>query len=297
MKKSIKKLIVVFAIGVVSAFAFTGCDVKETLKEKIDQARCEHEWNDGEVTKEATCMEKGELTKTCTLCEKVETEEIELAEHIAVYVQAVTPTCLEKGVTDGTVCSVCETKISGFQEIPALGHIVVKDSAVKPTCLEIGLTEGEHCSRCNEVLKAQEKVPATGHNLVILEAVEPTCTTEGKTQGVWCKACGEVFTEQEILPSLRHLDEDEDGLCDECQVTITATVNMVEVACEIGELAAGNWYRVYASSTSSWAALSLSDNYSQLMVSSNPDYSSNYVFSSGPIYTLEGFEVVFGDGY
>ena len=157
MKISIKKLVVVLALGVVSAFAFTGCDVMETLKEKIEQARCEHEWNDGEVIKEATCTEKGELTKTCTLCEKVETEEIELAEHIAVYVQAATPTCLEKGVTDGTVCSVCETKISGFQEIPALGHIVVKDSAVKPTCLEDGLTEGEHCSRCNEVLKAQEK--------------------------------------------------------------------------------------------------------------------------------------------
>ena len=205
MKKSIKRLITAVAVCAVSALAVvaSGCSVTDKIKDKIEQARCEHEWNDGEVTKEATCMEKGELTKTCTLCDKVETEEIELAEHIAVYVQAVTPTCSEKGVTDGTVCSVCETKISGFQEIPALGHIVVKDSAVKPTCMEEGLTEGEHCSRCNEVLKKQKKVSATGHNLVILKAVEPTCKTEGKTQGVWCDKCEVVFTAQESIAKNR----------------------------------------------------------------------------------------------
>lgn len=244
MKTMRKILIGILATVAVSAIAIfsTGCNPAESIKKKIEQARCEHEWNDGEVTKEATCMEKGELTKTCTLCEKVETEEIELAEHIAVYVQAVTPTCLEKGVTDGTVCSVCETKISGFQEIPALGHIVVKDSAVKPTCLEIGLTEGEHCSRCNEVLKAQEKVPATGHNLVILEAVEPTCTTEGKTQGVECSVCKEVFTEPETIPVLEHIDEDKDYVCDFCGFVDTSTWVEKEVA--LGTEMSG-YFRLY----------------------------------------------------
>ena len=235
MKKSIKKLITVFAVCAVSAFAVvaSGCNLADKIKEKIEQARCEHEWNDGEVTKEATCTEKGELTKTCTLCEKVETEEIEFAEHIAVYVQAVTPTCLEKGVTDGTVCSVCETKISGFQEIPALGHIVVKDSAVKPTCLEGGLTEGEHCSRCNEVLKAQEKAPATGHNLVILEAVEPTCTTEGKAQGVWCDKCEVVFKAQEIIPALGHFDDDDNSICDGCGIPYVLQLDEIEVGMDL----------------------------------------------------------------
>ncbi len=255
MKKSIKRLITVFAVCAVSAFACmaSGCSFTDKIKDKIEQARCEHEWNDGEVTKEATCTEKGELTKTCTLCEKVETEEIELAEHIAVYVQAVTPTCLEKGVTDGTVCSVCETKISGFQEIPALGHIVVKDSAVKPTCLEGGLTAGEHCSRCNEVLKAQEKVPATGHNLVILEAVEPTCTTEGKTQGVWCDKCKDVFTAQEIIPALGHTCADGDTVCDLCgdfDVYLYLSLfnnsdNYTEVSANVGDTVAGKVIRLY----------------------------------------------------
>ena len=251
MKKSIKRLITVFAVCAVSAFACmaSGCSLTDKIKDKIEQARCEHEWNDGEVTKQATCMEKGELTKTCTLCDKVETEEIELAEHIAVYVQAVTPTCLEKGVTDGTVCSVCETKISGFQEILALGHIVVKDSAVKATCLEDGLTSGEHCSRCNEVLKAQEKVPATGHNLVILEAVEASCTTEGKTQGVSCDKCKDVFTAQEIIPALGHADENGDSLCDNCSKAFYEAMDYVEAPIVNLQTNAyttdGVWYRVY----------------------------------------------------
>lgn len=250
MKKNvIKKIVMLLAVCAVSAFACmaSGCNVTDKIKEKIEQARCEHEWNDGEVTKEATCTEKGELTKTCTLCEKVETEEIELAEHIAVYVQAVTPTCLEKGVTDGTVCSVCETKISGFQEIPALGHIVVKDSAVAPSCLEDGLTEGEHCSRCNEVLVQQAIVPAKGHNLVILPGVDSTCITPGKTQGVWCDRCKVVYTEQETIP-VQTEHNYVDNICTNCGMvkylfddsTLYTETDVVKE-----EKVAGYWYRFY----------------------------------------------------
>lgn len=235
MKKSIKRLITVFAVCAVSAFACmaSGCSLTDKIKDKIEQARCEHEWNDGEVTKEATCMEKGELTKTCTLCKKVETEEIELAKHIAVYVQAVTPTCLEKGVTDGTVCSVCETKISGFQEIPALGHIVVKDSAVKATCLEDGLTSGEHCSRCNEVLVEQTVIPATGHNLVVLPALDATCTESGMSTGVSCSLCGTVYNEQVEFPALGHIDDDKNNKCDTCGFSFVLQLDDIEVGTDL----------------------------------------------------------------
>ena len=303
MKKSIKRLITVFAVCAVSAFAVvaSGCNVTDKIKEKIEQARCEHEYSEVIVVEESTCSENGKGEKTCAKCGKVETVKLDLADHVAIVVEAVSPTCTKSGKTDSVVCSVCEKVITASQELSPLGHIVVKDKAVKPTCLESGLTEGEHCSRCNEVLKARKKVPATGHNLVILEAVEPTCTTEGKTQGVWCDKCETIFTEQETLPSLRHLDEDEDGLCDGCQVTSTATVNMVEVVFESGELAAGNWYRLYAPtgvpSITTMTAVRLSGNSADLIVHSDPAYSSNYVFCSGPLYTLEGFEVVFGDGY
>ena len=40
-----------------------------------------HEWDDGEVTKEATCTEKGERTFTCADCKAEKTEEIDLLDH------------------------------------------------------------------------------------------------------------------------------------------------------------------------------------------------------------------------
>lgn len=54
------------------------CDDTEELKDKA-----EHTWNEGEVTKAATCAEKGEMTYTCTVCEGTKVEEIAKAtEHI-----------------------------------------------------------------------------------------------------------------------------------------------------------------------------------------------------------------------
>ena len=288
MKKN-KFLVGIVAALAVSAIGLTtvGCNnVVEDIKKGWEQLTCEHVFDDGEVLKESTCVEMGEIQKTCTLCGKVEIQELELAEHIAVYVQAVTPTCIEKGVTDGTVCSVCETKISGFQEIPALGHIIVKDSAVEPTCLEEGLTEGEHCSRCNEVLKAQEKVSATGHNLVILESVEATCTTEGKTQGVWCDTCKTIFTAQEVIPVQAHSFVE--GIC-VCGAVKTS--HMTEVQANVGDSYAGKIFRIYEGG-------SLSDNRGPyLFVGSGLSSSWAYELEGVKIVTYEGYiEVFFEEG-
>ena len=236
MKKNVKKLLMVCAVGAVSAFALLGASCNNSIvdwfEQKIEQIKCEHEWNDVEVTKESTCMEKGELTKTCTLCEKVETEELELVDHVAVYMPAVTPTCTEKGLTDGTVCSVCETKISGFQEVPALGHIVVKDSAVKATCLESGLEAGEHCSRCDEVFVQQAIVPATGHSIVEFAGVPATCTTVGVTNGAKCELCDKVYSGCEELSVLPHTYE---GLiCTICgAVNVSAFLDAVPEGYEV----------------------------------------------------------------
>lgn len=43
---------------------------------------CEHTWNEGEITTEATCTAKGVKTYTCTLCQETKTEEIPMIDHV-----------------------------------------------------------------------------------------------------------------------------------------------------------------------------------------------------------------------
>ena len=166
----------------------------------------DHNWNEGEITKSATCTEDGVKTYTCSGCETTYTEIVEAHGHKSVDVLEKPATCTEAGYTAGTRCSVCEEVLSGLEEIPATGHTEVTDAAVQPTCTETGLTEGKHCSACNTVLVAQQEIPATGHKEVIDAAVDPTCTEKGKTEGKHCSVCNEVLVAQKEIPAKGHTE-------------------------------------------------------------------------------------------
>lgn len=137
MKRKTKFLIVVCSMLSMLALA-TACGGRIGVKEWIDQQVCEHEFDDGEVKKVATCTEAGEFVKTCTLCGKEEKEEVEKLPHTEESVQEVKATCKEPGSKAGKKCSVCDVVIEGMEEIPA-GHNVVKNVSVPATCTELGL--------------------------------------------------------------------------------------------------------------------------------------------------------------
>ncbi len=221
------------------AISTTGCSVADWSK----QLFCEHVYDEGEITKESTCTEVGILAKTCTLCGKVEEEEIEKLPHVELYVERKDATCKESGLTDYVKCKVCDTVLVEPSVIPVLGHRVVEDKEVKATCLANGLTKGEHCEVCGEVFVKQETVLASGHSLVVLEGKPATCKESGLTNGVKCENCNVVFTEQEEIPKKEHVDSNLDLLCDNCASYLNLARE--EVLAQGDDLLTGNWFRIY----------------------------------------------------
>ena len=185
MKARKKGIIAVLAIAMTSAIASmaTGCKLVDNIKQKIEQAKCEH------------------ATEVVT--------EIKPA------------TCTESGLTEGVKCGDCDKWLVEPDEIPALGHEVVKDEAVPATCLASGLTEGSHCSRCEETVKKQETVKATGHKLVAVEAKEATCTEAGNTAGQKCETCGVIYQGCEEIPLTEH--NFVEGKCEICDKVLSVT--------------------------------------------------------------------------
>lgn len=62
------KKISTWSMAIMLSFILVGCG-------------CEHEYDEGKITKEATCKEEGVKTFTCKLCENEKTEAISLVEH------------------------------------------------------------------------------------------------------------------------------------------------------------------------------------------------------------------------
>ena len=84
--------------------------------------QCEHT-NTTETTVDATCTDAGSVTVTCDDCHaKISVTEIPAKGHTEVIDQAVAPTCVATGLTEGSHCSVCNAVIVAQQTVPATGE-------------------------------------------------------------------------------------------------------------------------------------------------------------------------------
>ena len=119
-RKGIIALLTVAATIAVSVFA-GGCDMPKSVERLV----CNHEYGERIVTVEATCTERGEIQKTCTLCGKVKTTMLEKHPHAELHLPEIPPTCTENGYTEGSVCTTCGETLSYQEEIPLIGHVYV----------------------------------------------------------------------------------------------------------------------------------------------------------------------------
>ena len=102
------------------------CECGETDPNYTKPECAEHAYGAAVVTKEATCTESGSKTLTCTVCGYVNELEIAPTGHTETKVPGYDPTCTTAGLSDGKVCSVCETVTVEQVEINAVGHAFVE---------------------------------------------------------------------------------------------------------------------------------------------------------------------------
>ena len=192
----------------------------------VNSCSHEHTWDEGTVTKQATCTEKGEITYNCTNknCKEIKTETINAIGHKEVIDVAIRPTCTTTGLTQGKHCSVCNEVLIKQNKVAALGHDY-KSVVTNPTCTEQGYTT-HICSRCNDRYVDSYIDPYVDEGHTHAEAIKEnevasTCSKEGSYESViYCSACNkEISRKVVIVDKLPHIESIDEALEPTCTTT------------------------------------------------------------------------------
>ncbi|MBQ7255860.1 MAG: hypothetical protein IJS31_06435 [Oscillospiraceae bacterium] len=106
-----------------------------------------HKWDSGEIVQNAGCTDEGVKKFTCTNCGTTRTEAISPIGHDPVTDSAVSATCTEDGLTEGSHCANCNAILTAQQIVPALGHNN-KVQAVNRDCDHVSVDYV--CTRCGQ---------------------------------------------------------------------------------------------------------------------------------------------------
>ena len=141
---------------------------------ELTQDRGKHEWNDGEVTTDSTCIEDGVRTFTCKVCGYIKTENIPATGHtVDAGVIVNEPTCTENGLRVYS-CTVCGQEIK-TEPIPAAHN----------------WNEQYSCDSCGKALHVEMIGPAGGFIFYDCDADNSTGNADGLTSDI----CGWRFLE------------------------------------------------------------------------------------------------------
>ena len=163
-----------------------------------------HTWNEGVVTKEATCTEPGEKTFTCDVCKATKTEPIPVIAHQYEWKHDETNHWQECSVCHDIIdkaehtyashkcedTATCTKAECGYVK-PAGQHSWNDGEVTTPaTCTTDGV-KTYTCKVCSET--KTEPIKASGHSLTKVEAVAATCTEGGNNEYYTCSVCKKVF--------------------------------------------------------------------------------------------------------
>lgn len=127
----------------------TDCENMIFTGKKIEKT--DHTWDNGVVSKDPTCTEKGSKTYTCAVCRETKTEEIPATGHQNKEVRdKKAATCTKAGYTGDTYCKDCGELLKTGKETDALGHTWGKGKVTRKSTYTAAGQLTYTCSRCGE---------------------------------------------------------------------------------------------------------------------------------------------------
>ena len=165
-----------------------------------------HSWDEGKITKVATCAVAGVKTYTCTKCKTVKTEAIPATgKHQNTELRnKKEATCTAEGYTGDTYCKDCGAKLQIGKAIAKKSHTWDAGKITQEaTCAKTGIKKYA-CTVCKTT--KTEEVPATGvhKNTELRNVKEATCTEEGYTGDTYCKDCGSKIASGQKISKIEH---------------------------------------------------------------------------------------------
>ena len=188
------------------AFIVTGLGSTTVIPTKVNWLPVveKHQWDEGKVTKAATCEEDGEILYSCldVECGESYTDVIKATGHnMGDYVK-VEPTCTEEG-SETSSCQNNDCDHTVVIPLAKTDHAWKTDYTIdkKPTCTEKG-SKSIHCENCSATTDVQE-VKETGHNYGIWQTrTAATCEGTGEDYRVCANGCN--IEETRTVASLGH---------------------------------------------------------------------------------------------
>ena len=194
-------------------FAEEACETELTQDQTVTKATG-HDWNEGSVTKKATCTEAGERLFVCRHdAEHVKKETLPVLGHDPMKVNAVPASCVKAGNIGYWKCRRCgklfadanctKAITSADTVIPAAGHRLQRTAAKTATCTAAGNIEYWYCGTCKkyfrdsagktEITQTATVIKAAGHKWNTGYTVDkPATTAAAGSKSIHCSVCGAV---------------------------------------------------------------------------------------------------------
>lgn len=188
-------------------------DFKGDFSSSAIVGECVHSAGEYTNNNDATCDKNETKSAICEKCSKTVTEEIadtKLPHTFINYTYDNNATCTADG-TKTAKCENCDATDVITAENTKVDHIFSDSWTIDKdaTCAEEGL-KSHHCKNC-DATKDKTVLNKLAH-IYVADVTESTCYEDGKI--IYTCSCGDTYSK--TLYATGHIDNDDDGICDEC---------------------------------------------------------------------------------